>query len=344
MQSVDIVRAEAIMLVVLGHALIYANSGSFLMGCIYSFHMALMFALSGFVTAASWERSGEEGPRLARRKVVRSARRLLVPYAICGIAVMPIGNFLLTGNLAAAFITGWRNAFLLNRFLWYLPCCFFLVCIFAAVALAARRTGGVRWMVGTGVAFALVVAAHILVPGVDYLRSVMNYFAAFFAGAWLWTRRDAVLHPGRRLLACASIAFAALAVAFPLMPEIPIFGKNIVKPVAGIAALFPLMALAGKITGPAASGMAHVGRTTLFLYCFDFFTTPIAVRYFTPAGIMPTLAIAICVVAIGIFINLAWEYAILPELRKTMQPPSPRLPPSLKLQRTSRRPRNMQNR
>jgi len=320
MQSVDIVRAMAIMFVVLGHALIYANSGSFLMGCIYSFHMALMFALSGFVTAASWERSSDEGLCLARSKVARSARRLLVPYAICGIAVVPTVNFLLTGNLAKSFITGWRNAFLLNRFLWYLPCCFFLVCIFAVVALPTRRTGGIRWLVGTGVAFALVVAAYLLVPSVDYLRSVMNYFAAFFAGAWLWTRRDAVLHPGRRLLTCASIAFAALAVTFPLMPEIPIFGKNIVKPVAGIAALFPFMAIAGKIKGPAASGMAHVGRTTLFLYCFDFFATPIAVRYFTPTGILPTLAIAISVVALGIFINLAWEYAILPELKKTSAP------------------------
>lgn len=320
MQSVDIVRAMAIMFVVLGHALIYANSGTFLMGCIYSFHMALMFALSGFVTAASWERSGGEGLRLARSKIDRSARRLLVPYTICGIAVMPIGNFLLSGNLVESFITGWRNAFLINRFLWYLPCCFFLVCIFAAVALATRRTGGVRWVVGAGIAFALVVAAHLLVPAVDYTRSVMNYFAAFFAGAWLWTRRDAVLYPGRRLLACASIAFAALAVTFPLMPEIPIFGKNIVKPVAGIAALFPLMALAGKIKGSAASGMALVGRTTLFLYCFDFLATPVAVRYFSPTGIMPTLAIAICVIAFGIFVNLAWEYAILPELKKALTP------------------------
>lgn len=318
MLSVDIVRAMAIMFVVLGHALIYAKSGTFLMSCIYSFHMVLMFVLSGFVTAASWERSGEGGLRLARSKVIRSARRLLVPYAICGIAVIPTVNFFQSGNLAESFITGWRNAFLLNRFLWYLPCCFFLVCIFAAVTLATRRTGGVRWLVGAGVAFALVVAAHLLVPAVDYSRSVMNYFAAFFAGAWLWTRHDAVLHPGRRLLACTLIAFAALVLTFPLMPEIPIFGKNIVKPFAGIAALFPLMALASKIKGPAALAMAHVGRTTLFLYCFDFFATPITVWHFTPTGILPTLAIAIFVVAIGIFVNLAWEYAILPELRKTL--------------------------
>ena len=64
MQSVDIVRAMAIVFVVLGHALIYANCGNFLMGCIYSFHMTLLFSLSGFVTAASWERSAPSAPKV----------------------------------------------------------------------------------------------------------------------------------------------------------------------------------------------------------------------------------------------------------------------------------------
>lgn len=195
MQSLDIVRAAAIMFVILGHALIYAECADFLMGCIYSFHMGLLFVLSGFVTAASWERSGAAGPQMALRKIGRSARRLLIPYAFCGIAVVPMVNFMQTGRFAHSFITGWRNAFLLNRFLWYLPCCFFLICIFAAAA-------------------------------------------------------------------------------------------------------------------------AHVGRITLFLYCFDFCATPITVWYLHPSGIVQSFAIAFGVVAVGVFVNLAWEYAILPELKR----------------------------
>ena len=63
--SLDVVRAMAIVFVVVGHALIYADCGGVLMSCIYSFHMPLLFVLSGFVAAASWERSGQPCWRLA---------------------------------------------------------------------------------------------------------------------------------------------------------------------------------------------------------------------------------------------------------------------------------------
>lgn len=318
MQSVDIVRAMAIVFVVLGHALIYANCGNFLMGCIYSFHMTLLFSLSGFVTAASWERSGAADPRLAMRKIGRSVKRLLVPYAICGIVAIPTANYLLTDRIGT-FAHSWRGAFLLNRFLWYLPCCFFLTCIFVAVALFLRRTHGVRWLIGVCIAFALVVTAYLLVPCVDYTRSVMNYFAAFFAGAWLWTCRDIVLNPVRGLLVVSSIAFVVLAVLHASVPAMPIAAKGVIKPLSGIAALFLLMALANKMKGIVASSVAYVGRTTLFLYCFDFFATPTAIRFFNPAGILPSFAIAFGVIAVGIFLNFVWEYFILPELRSQFQ-------------------------
>ena len=319
MQSIDIVRAMAIVFVVLGHALIYAKCGNFLMGCIYSFHMTLLFSLSGFVTAASWERSAAAEPRLALRKIGRSARRLLVPYAICGIMLIPTANYLLTDRMGASFIDGWRGAFLLNRFLWYLPCCFFLICIFVAVALLSRRARGVRWLIGVCVAFVLVVTAYLMVPGVDYTRSVMNYFVAFFAGAWLWSCRDIVLNPGRRLLVASSIAFVTLAVIHASMPAISIVAKGVIKPLAGISALFLLIALANKMKGIVASSVAYVGRTTLFLYCFDFFATPTAIQYFHPAGILSSFAIAFGVIAVGIFLNFVWEYFIFPELVSQFQ-------------------------
>ena len=304
----------AIVFVVLGHALIYAHSCDFLMGCIYSFHMSLLFILSGFVTVASWERSGAADARSALRKVGRSARRLLVPYVLCGVVVVPMVNAMQTGHLVVSFTDIWRNAFLLNRFLWYLPCCFFLIGIFTVVSLFVRGTRGVRWVLGVAASLAFVVAAHVLFPNVDYIRSVMNYFIPFFAGAWLWTRREEVLHPGRRLLVCTSIAFVALAVLYASLPTVPLVVKGIIKPLAGIASVFPLMAIAGKMKGPFASAVAHVGKITLFLYCFDFFATPITVWYFCPSGILPVLGIASGVIAIGVFINLAWECAILPEI------------------------------
>ena len=319
MQSLDIVRAAAIIFVILGHALIYAKCANFLMGCIYSFHMALLFALSGFVNAASWERFGAAGPGTALRKIGKSAKRLLIPYALCGIAVVPMVNVMQTGRFAESFLNGWRNAFLLNRFLWYLPCCFFLICIFAAVTLIARnRIGGRRWIFATTVAAMIVVTAHALLPEVDYIRSVMNYMPAFFAGAWLWPHRGSVLKPGRMMLACSTAAFVALAVLFATLPSIPHFDKNVIKPFAGIAALLPFIAVANKTKGMIAAAAAHVGRITLFLYCFDFCATPLAVWYLQPSSIVSLFAIAFGIVFVGVFANLAWEYAILPELKRAL--------------------------
>ena len=312
LQSVDIVRAMAIVFVVVGHALIYADCGGVLMSCIYSFHMPLLFVLSGFVAAASWERSGQPCWRLAASKAARSARRLLLPYAICGAVLMPLGNFLLSDDFVRVFVGGWRQAFLLNRFLWYLPCCFFLVCIFSAVGAALRGRRGTAWNLSAALAFAIVVALHKMLPQVDYLRSVASYFVPFFAGAWLWTRRAAVLEPGRMLVAASSLALAVLMLLFATLPHATDVSKAVIKPLAGVASLFPLMAIANRMSGYFALGTAYLGRITLFLYCFDYFATPIAVRHFRPGGVPATLAFAFGVVAFGAFLRIAWDYAIVP--------------------------------
>ena len=246
----------------------------------------------------------------------RCAKRLLVPYAICGVVVVPTVNFLLTGRLAESFFGGWRNAFLLNRFLWYLPCCFLLTCIFCVVALSARGTRGIRWHVGVAAALAAVVSARWLFPGVDYFRSVVNYFVPFFAGAWLWSWHDRVLHPGRFLTVCSSLAFAAFAVLYASWPGMPLVAKGVVKPLAGVASLFPLMAIANTLKGFVSSAVAHIGRITLFIYCFDFCATPIMTWHFHPGGVISSLAVAFGVVALGVFFNLAWEYAVLPEIKR----------------------------
>ena len=316
--SVDIVRAMAIVFVVVGHSLIYAGRGEFLMGCIYSFHMPLLFVLSGFVAAASWERSGASGWRSAASKAVRSARRLLVPYAVCGLVVMPVVNTLLTHDLVRSFETGWRNAFLLNRFLWYLPCCFLLVCLFAACAACVRGIRGARWLAAVAAAFALIAVLHLLLPCVDYFRSAASYFVPFFAGAWLWTRREAALHPPRWLVAASAAVLVVLAVVYAVTPQMPAAAKGVVKSVAGVSALFPLMAVANSMGGIPARAAAHVGRMTLFLYCFDCCATPIVVRHFTPDATVLAFALAFGVVGLGVFAKLAWTYAVAPELARMM--------------------------
>lgn len=52
--ELDILRAMAILFVVMGHTLMGSDVNRFLRGCIYSFHMPLMFIISGFVAAMSF--------------------------------------------------------------------------------------------------------------------------------------------------------------------------------------------------------------------------------------------------------------------------------------------------
>lgn len=64
----------------------------FTLELIYSFHMPVLFTLSGFV-AAWWREGTRQGCRVygwAGRRVVRSAWRLLVPYVLFGAIVLPL--------------------------------------------------------------------------------------------------------------------------------------------------------------------------------------------------------------------------------------------------------------
>ena len=149
-----------------------------------------------------------------------------------------------------------------------------------------------------------------LIPQVDYLRSVASYFVSFFAGAWFWTRRDAVLNPGRWLVAASSLALAVLMMLFVTLPQVTDITKAVIKPLAGVASFFPLMAIANGMRGFFACAAAYIGRITLFLYCLDYFATPMAVRLFRPGGVLMTIVVAFGVVAFGAVLRIAWDYAI----------------------------------
>jgi len=140
---IDIMRAIAIVLVVLGHALIFAREATWLMQAIYSFHMPLLFSISGYVTALSLRKARVNASPLTftffRGKIARSARRLLVPYALGALVLIPIINAGIVNDIPRAFAEAWHKALFTNRSLWFLPCCFFLVAVYtASVALRSR--------------------------------------------------------------------------------------------------------------------------------------------------------------------------------------------------------------
>jgi len=292
-QIIDIMRAIAIVLVVLGHALIFARQASWLMQAIYSFHMPLLFSISGYVTAHSFGKTGQtvrarfwqnRSDRACQNfflhKLVRSAKRLLIPYALGALVLIPIINAGIVNDIPRAFADAWHKALFTNRSLWFLPCCFFLVAVYSVSRMLRgwMSLKGFRDVVGEGVAFAgallPVALVYILFPWVDYARSVLSYAFSFFVGAWMcqWIPLDRLDHlrvPVRLQLVSASL-FLALAAFFVLRPFVAM------KPLVGLASLVPVYCVARLISRRMvlAKVLSFVGQGTLLIYCLDFFATP----------------------------------------------------------------------
>ena len=92
LEYIDILRAFAIFLVTLGHVLEYGGYGDGLLhGVIYSFHMPLFFAISGFVAAYSLRNDGNA--RLDLRGFVylvwKKFRFIMIPYFAWNLVVHP---------------------------------------------------------------------------------------------------------------------------------------------------------------------------------------------------------------------------------------------------------------
>lgn len=271
--AVDAARAVGIAAVVAGHALIFAHAFPTAVEYVYSFHMPLLFALSGFVTARSW--NGD-----AVGKIARSAKRLLVPYVVWGAVGCSLVHAVLGGKpLLDSLADGCRASFVDNRGLWYLPCCFGLVCSFAAAKKLAGRLAGRTGRLAFPLAAAVVLAAVGVVYGltrIDFLRSVLSYAFAFYTGVALAARPQLVLETcGRTALASFALWFA-LASFFVRMPHS--LAGNLLKFATGAFALFPVFWIFRRLAGIKA--VEFLGRHTLAVYVLDAMFTEWIVKAF----------------------------------------------------------------
>lgn len=281
-EELDIVRAMAIFFVVLGHALCYdLQLAPFALELIYSFHMPVMFMLSGYVAEMRWK--GMTGRDVTSRrvygKVGRSAKRLLSPYVLCGAVIAPLTAALVSGDWSSTFLRSWDDYFLSNHGLWYLPACFILVCSHVAGgALAAKRS----WWIRLGLGFALVVPVFLLhrFTHCDFLRSALSYWFSFYVGAMLARWPQLVVRP--RLSICGGLFVVWLVLALVFVEQPHSLMGNLIKPFTGIAAFFPLVYAAHRLK--AVRGLATIGRSTLVIYCAEAILGAWFFRFFAPSN------------------------------------------------------------
>ena len=274
-EELDVLRAILIFFVVFGHSQCCLDQVPLVRELIYSFHMPAMFTLSGLVTALSWKSE-------IWRKVGHSARRLLVPYLLFGLVLLPMWVVLWEGGGFPVFLQSWNNSLLHNRGLWYLPACFLLVCSFVLVAkghiwlsekgiaLAGRPV--VSWCISCLAVF-LVVSAGYWLTHCDFLRSVLVYWFSFYAGValahGLFHSNILLLHASPlRLLLLSLLMFVlwlGLASVFVQQPHALV--GNIIKPFSGLVAFLFLLHLSRLIRR--IPGLARIGESTLAIYCVE---------------------------------------------------------------------------
>lgn len=178
-------------------------------GWVYRFHMAAFFFLSGAVLRL--RPMGAPGRFLAKK-----ARRLLVPYYLCGLVwMLPVkylAGFYKTENLSAAlgdFLLGGGD----SGHLWFLPALFWCMAVFALLEKLLAIDAKKWWF--CCVPLALGAALHLLSQRLPVWFALQQFAAYFiwFALGWAFEplRAAAAARPcrGRVLLLAGGFALVS---------------------------------------------------------------------------------------------------------------------------------------
>lgn len=216
-------------------------------GWVYGFHMAAFFFLSGAVLAL--RPVGAVGPFLAKK-----AKRLLLPYAVCGLLWMfPLK--LLTGfytpqslpQALAAFALGGDD----SGHLWFLLALFWCMTTFALLEKTAD------WLLRGGAAVlklpVLLLAAAALhlgsghIPQLFGLRNAAQYFIWFVLG-WAFepVRRAIAALPARRGTLVYAAGFTAVIGGWYAAARLGLAGARLTM-LLGCAWLYLLAALCARL-------------------------------------------------------------------------------------------------
>ena len=273
---VDGLRGIAILLVVLGHV------NPPFKKIIYGFHMALFFIISGFLFKDCYDKKLSQW-------IKAYFQRYIVPYFIlCGV------NFLIEALISICFRAG---MFPFNKYLcgilcsplWFLTCLFCASCMLRSIHLITQSNSKriIICLVLSGISYILDV--------LDVPRLPWNFGTAMMAVLFIeigfQINKMDILNKlkyqgcGVQIFVCIIILFSA-TIGIILNPvEIVEFSANnygsfILMIMGSVSASFLLMFFANIVGSSTASAKAltYLGRHTLFLMSFDYFSDFISVR------------------------------------------------------------------
>lgn len=279
LEWLDCLKAFAIFLVTLGHVFGGLGlSGSTPRNVIYAFHMPLFFGISGYLAAhalvnknGTVAMSSGEACRFALRK----AHSLLLPYVLAPLLLWPLfyGYISRDGYFAEAA----RHMFIENTSLWFLPCLFLLMNVFAVVALTRNVLARLPlWLLFGGSQLALAVL--LVLTHNPFLRSASSYMLPFAIGAY-------IAYDTKLIEICRKpvvLSFAAIVFVLSCAGFVHLAGDQGVplckacRMIAGVSSipLFMVAFMAMKTGDFSSYVLAPVGRATLAIYMFQ--DTPVS--------------------------------------------------------------------
>ena len=314
---IDALKAFAIFLVTLGH--VFGGLGHnrfFVRNLIYSFHMPLFFAISGYVAAyVLLVKNGDV--RMSLGEVGGFMRRkfhtLIVPYVLFPLLLYPIFYGRIMGLEYFPLVS--KSIFIDNTGAWFLPCLFLLMLVFAVSALVRSRWELLHLWVALLFAQFFATGTYML-TGNPFLRSMSSYMLPFSLGIYLaYKPRIMELCQKRVSLIMLFAVFAVSSAGFAHFVVLDdgseaLMGK-VCRMVAGVSAIPLVFVLFSFIkTNAMTRVLSVVGKSTLVIYLFQ--DTPVSyAKIFKVgnAGIgMTCLALCISVVVIFQGVAIKWLF------------------------------------
>lgn len=312
--ALDRMKGILIVLVVIGHlvsgrATLSSENDWYwtLLQAIYLFHMPAFFFVSGLIFALSLQRPrGGVGAQILRR-----ADRLLVPYALMGLAIflgkyaaqsfMTVDNFQDRGGFAETVGSGLYDLFVdtpnsPSTSIWFLLAYF--LCLALAIPLARWRNGMWAMLAVTALAFVLPRLPLF------HLDRVAGH-AVFFALGWIYAAEPRISDWLKRNIQPWALALALFLLIVPALEFLwltplwrLVFGTG--------ASLLILWHMADARPGL----LDLLGRSSMIIYVFNTPIIGLARAAFLKLGVfeqafVPFLAVAtVAAIAIPVFVRL----------------------------------------
>ena len=275
--TLEALTGFAITLVVIGHAAVPGPEPAptylpfmWLVDWIYTFHMPLFFAVSGYLLMHATLRAGTRAYPRYRAFLAGKARRLLAPYVIVSSLAFPVKVVMsrhamhpLEPSLASYvenLLYPWNNTII---FFWFLPTLFFLFALapFTLRPEASRTRDGLTLAVGALLWAAFPHENHEGPGAFLNVAGVLHNFVFFFVGFAIRKVR-----PQLTWLARPSIGLVALALSLATFAA---FGTTTwAQPILVAAGMtFAL----GVASSPARPWLARLSDASFQIYLFSWF-------------------------------------------------------------------------